>query len=408
MSHLIPLDLGQDPAAAMLGGLRRTAPTLAALADRFVRAFIVVSPWAPGFCCVGAEVSLNPHEQQAYAAPRLSLTGSGETLGTALVSCLGEAADRLSDGARPGDIRPAGASANTVTAGWIAQVMAQGDIDWIDARDVMTGADVALPADLCIRRPPGQRAIEPVGALSAGVAAGPDFASAALRAGLELCERDAAALWWLGGRQPRAFPLEHPAAVAGTPLIAALRRDGTERRTSLLDITTDLEIPTVAAVSLDRGGRGLACGLAARLDWAGAARAAILEMCQMELAAPLSEAKRTERGDSALNDIDRRHLQRASFAASTCELIRPSVLSTLPSPPSSAPDQLEDFAERLGRKDIRLFSVDLTRPDIGVAVARMVSPDLQPYTGDVVTERLRRCRVEHNDAHLAVSAIPLM
>ena len=408
MSHLIPLDLGQYPVAAMLGELRQTAPALAALAGRFARTFIIGSQWAPGFCCVGAEVALNAHEQRAYAAPRLSLTGSGETLGTALVSCLGEAADRLSDGACPGDIRLAGTSANAVRGGWITQVIPEGDIDWIDARDVMTGAAVALPADLCIRRPPEQRAIEPVGALSAGVAAGSDFASAALRAGLEMCERDAAALWWLGGRQPKAFPLEHPAAIAGMTLIAALRQDRTERRTCLLDITTDLEIPAVAAVSLDRDGSGLACGLAARPDWGDAARAAILEMCQMELAAPLSEAKRAERGDSALNDIDRRHLQRASFAASTCDLIRPSDLSTLPPPPSPAPDQLKDFAERLGRKGIRLFSVDLTRPDIGVAVARMVSPDLQPYTGDVVTERLRRCRVEHNDAHLAVSAIPLM
>jgi len=408
MSHLTPLDLGRGPGAASLFEVHQASPALAALAGRFARAFIVVSRWAPGFCCVGAEVALNADEQQAYAAPRLSLTGSGKTLGAALVSCLGEAADRLSDGARPGDIRPAGPPTNAVRGGWIAQATPQGDIDWIDARDITTGAAVALPADLCIRRPPERRAIEPVGALSAGVAAGPDFASAALRAGLELCERDAAALWWLGGKRPKAFPLEHPAAVAGVTLITALRQDRMERRTVLLDITTDLEIPAVAAVSLDRNGRGLACGLAARLDWADAARAAILEMCQMELAAPLAEAKRAERGDSALNDIDRRHLQRASFAASTCALIRSSDLSTLPPPRSPAPDQLKDFAERLGRKDIRLFSVDLTRPDIGVAVARMVSPDLQPYTGDVVTERLRRCRVEHNDAHLAVGAISLM
>lgn len=402
------LDLSKAPGAGLLADVQQQSAALAALAGRLARTFIVDSQWAPGFCCVGAEVALSADQQQAYAAPRLSVTGSGETLGAALVSCLGETADRLSDGARPGDIRTREAPADAVTTGWIAQVIPQKQIEWIGAHDATTGADVVLPADLCIRRRPEQRIIEPVGALSAGVAAGPDFASAAVRAGLELCERDAAALWWLGGKRPKAFPLEHPAAIAGATLIAALRQARTERRTRLLDITTDLDVPVVAAVSLDRAGHGLACGLSARLDWGDAARGAILEMCQMELAAPLSEAKRAERGESALNDTDRRHLQRASFAASTCELIQPSDLSALAPPPSVAPDQLKDLAERLSGNGIRLLSVDLTRSDIGIAVARMVSPDLQPYTGDVVTERLRRCRAEHNDAHLAVSAIPLM
>src|SRR5207237_935432 len=118
-------------------------------------------------------------------------------------------------------------------------------LDWIDAREVGSGRVVALPADLCLRRAPECRRIEPVGPLSTGVAAGPDFAFAAVRGGLELCERDAAALWWLGGRLPRAFPLEHPASVAGTKLIGALRQDRTDRQTLLLDLTTDLEVPVI-------------------------------------------------------------------------------------------------------------------------------------------------------------------
>lgn len=408
MSELVPLDLGDGAGAALLAGIRDANPALAALAGRLARTFVVGSQWAPGFCCIGAEIALSAAEQQTYAMPRLGLAGNGETFGEALIACLGEAADRLSDAIRPGDIAPRDATANAAMTGWIAQVMPQKQIEWMPARDVMSGAPAALPADLCVRRPAESRAIAPAGALSAGVAAGADFASAALRAALELCERDAAALWWLGGKRPNAFPLEHPAAVAGMILLAALRQDRAERRTRLLDITTDLEIPAVAAVSFDRDGHGLACGLAARLDWRDAARAAILEMCQMELAAPLAAAKRAERGDAALNDTDRRHLARASFAAATCALLQPLALSALPPRLATMPDQLTELAARLGANGIRLFAVDLTRPDIGVAVARMVSPDLQPYTGDVVTERLRRCRAQHGDAHLAVSAVSLM
>jgi ribosomal protein S12 methylthiotransferase accessory factor len=240
------------------------------------------------------------------------------------------------------------------------------------------------------------------------VAAGPDFGSAAVRAALELCERDAAALWWLGGRPPRAFSLEHPATVAGAPLIERLRQGRTVRRTRLLDITTDLGIPTIAAVSIAGDDRGLACGLAARLEWGAAARAAILEMCQMELAAPLAEAKRAERGDDALNAFDRQHLQRAAFATSDCDLIHPRDISELDIRSPDPDDRLQEIAARLGGLGIRLFAVDLTRPDISIAAARMVSPDLQPYTPDVVTDRLRRCRTACNDAHLRTAAIPLM
>jgi thiazole/oxazole-forming peptide maturase SagD family component len=412
MLQLSPLDLQQGPAAALLERVRdEISPPLAAVAGRLARAFLIGSPWAPGFCCVGAELALESEAAAAYGAPRLSVAGNGESLETALVSCLGEAVDRLAVVERPGDVpQPAPQAANTLADTWIAQAAASSadTLDWIEARDVVTGEPIALPADLCLRRVPERRRIEPAGALSAGVAAGPDYAAAALRAALELYERDAAALWWLGGQLPLAFPLEHPASLAGVPLIAALRRRETERRTMLLDITTDLGVPAVAAFSLDREGRGLACGLAARLDWAEAARAAILEMCQMELAAPLAAAKRAERGDGALNEVDRLHLARAAFAAAECELLRPCGVSELA---VANPPQLRDLraiTRLLSANTIRLYAIDLTRPEIGVAAARIVSPDLQPYSADVVSTRLRACRIRNQNRHMATVSIPLM
>lgn len=410
MLQLSPLDLRFGPGAALLDKVRHeTSPRLVAVADRFARAFVIGSPWAPGFCCIGAELALDQESAAAYGMPCISIAGNGETFEAALISCLGEAADRLAVVERAGDI---GATPlRDVLAGtWISQAMglAATHLDWIAARDATTTQPLALPADLCLRRAPDRRRIAPVGALSSGVAAGADFASAALRGALELCERDAAALWWLGGRRPSAFPLEHEANIVGAKLITTLRRNRTDRRTLLLDITTDLDIPAIAAVSLDRDGYGLACGLAARLEWQEAGRAAILEMCQMELAAPLAEAKRAERGDAALNEADWRHLQRAAFLASNCELIHARDVSEPKIQSSNAHDQMQGFAAHLRKMGIRLFALDLTRPDIGVAIARMVSPDLQPYTSDVVTDRLRRCRAVSAGAHLATSAIPLM
>jgi thiazole/oxazole-forming peptide maturase SagD family component len=378
---LLPLDLSQGAGAALLDGVAHaTSPQLTALASRLARTFVIVSPFAPEFCCIGAEVALDEAGRNAYGSASLSVTGNGTSLEDALTACLGETADRLSQVAYAGDVgRNVG---RRVADGWIADAIADAQ-GWMQAWDLVDGTTAAVPAELCVR--PSR--IRRIGALSAGVAAGADRDAATLRATLELCERDAAALWWLGGCRPRAFPLEHAASRAGLELVTALRRGRTERQTLLLDIATDIAVPAVAAVSFDAAGRGLACGLAARLRWDDAARAAVLELLQMELAAPIAEAKLREAGATALTEPDRQHLRRAAFAAQDCALLSPRGASTtIPQAP-----HLAALTAQLRDRNIRLFAVDLTRPDIGVPVVRALSPELQPYTADVVTERLRSC-----------------
>src|SRR5262249_31490419 len=138
-----------------------------------------------------------------------------------------------------------------------------------------------------------------------------------------------------------------------------------------------------------------------------AARAAILEMCQMELAAPLAAEKRRERGEAALNEIDRRHLQRAAFATARCALLSPRAPAIAEVEALTAVG-LPALIPRLDRHGVRLFVVDLTRADIGIAVARVVSPQLQPYATDVVTERLRRCRAISGEVDAATAGISLV
>jgi thiazole/oxazole-forming peptide maturase SagD family component len=371
---------------------------LVALAGRLTRVFSIESQFAPGLHCIGGEITIDADSAAAAGAVRLSVAGNGETSAAALVSCLGEAAEFLSQFERPEDIAAEVLDrdrANYVAEGWIAEAVSHADrtIDWIGASDASTGDMALVPADLCLRRPPTQRAIEPVVALSSGVAAGPTFEAAALRAVLELCERDAAAMWWLGGRRPKRFALEHPATQAGTELIQRLRQGETARRTMLLDITTENDVPVIAAVSVDHKGRGMACGLSSRLTASDAARAAVLEMCQMEMAAPIAEAKRAEGGDVALNEADRRHLRRAAFAAADCELLHPRDLSRHAASGPATALGLKGLTGHLRSRGIGLFLVDHTRQDVGVAVARAVSPDLQPFSAAVSTKRFAEaCR----------------
>src|SRR5712671_3232548 len=194
--NLTPLDLYSPSDGKLLDSIASLASAeLVAVAERLTRVFSIASPFAPGLRCIGAEIAIDA----ASNATRLSVAGNGETLAAALVSCLGEAAEFLSQFERPGDIEAgiAGSDRTKFAAdGWIAEAMSRADrtIDWINASDASTGDIALLPADLCLRRPPTRRAIEPVVALSSGAAAGPSFETAALRAVLELCERDAAAM----------------------------------------------------------------------------------------------------------------------------------------------------------------------------------------------------------------------
>jgi len=54
------------------------------------------------------------------------------------------------------------------------------------------------------------------------------------------------------------------------------------------------------------------------------ANSAIMEMCQMELARPLLEAKLRQGGKNLLNETDRRHLKLSSeISSETCALLHP-------------------------------------------------------------------------------------
>jgi thiazole/oxazole-forming peptide maturase SagD family component len=400
--QLIPLDLDSPAGASLLAAIGngdQPATPLANVVRHIARSFIIKSPFAPGFCCVGAEVAFD--DALAGGPTRFSVTGNGETLEAALTSCLGEAADVLSQFERPDDIDAGGIAADLADAvdeGWIGAALAPWAraVDWVRAADAVTRRPVLLPADFCLRRSAQRRAVGPVGPLSAGAAAGPTIEAATLRAILELCERDAAALWWLGGQRARRLPLEHPGPVEAVGLMDRLRHGAASRRTSILDISTDLDVPVVAAISVGAEGRGLACGIAARLDWRDAAKAAILEMCQMELSAPVAERKRQEAGEAALNDADRRHLSRAAFDAAGCELLRPDELSSMPVERRSR-DSVAGLIGDLQERGVRLYLLEHTRRDIGVPVVRAVSPDLQPLALDVATERLSKIKRRHGD-----------
>jgi ribosomal protein S12 methylthiotransferase accessory factor len=176
--------------------------------------------------------------------------------------------------------------------------------------------------------------------------------------------------------------------------LGRLRGEVTARKSWLLDIGTELQIPCIAAVSVDPEGRGLACGFAARLTPEAAVRSAVLEMCQMELALALARSKLERQGEQALTVGDRRQFALGiQISADDCDLLFPEGLAR--TGPEAGVDDLDGLGARLGGHGIEVGLVDLSRPNFKLATVFAVAPGLQMLPSGLVSPRLERAMEVH-------------
>jgi ribosomal protein S12 methylthiotransferase accessory factor len=373
---------------------------LVRVAHRMERIFQLPVSDAPGLHLVGGMLDAAAFGVAPPPRP-FSVTGTGLDVLRATTACVSEGVEFLSQLARA-DAAFTGGTAGQVAHGLPADAVADllapfrlADTDniplrWTSGLSVAGGDPVLLPAALCYRNVRDPDVPEPAIKMSTGCGVGPTCEAAQLHALLELIERDAIALWWLGGRKGR-----RALAQPGLPpvLQVELQRDASRRTSWLLDITTDLGVPCIAALSTDAAGRGLVCGFAARLDRGEAIRAAVFEMCQMEVGLGLILLKHRHGGEGALNDAERSHLRRSfGFDVRGCELLfgddepvaegRSAIAAEIASPAG--------LARHLERHGIVALWTDLTRPDLAVPAVRALAPGLQPYPSDVILRRLER------------------
>lgn len=385
--------------------LLRQRIALLKAAARFIRVFQMTSADAPGVIFFGAEADPGIVDPGHDEHPPLSASGAGLSLRQAFESCIGEGVEYLSqfetrdEKLHRAPLHEGLASLDARSADMVVRMLQAStarvpdEIDWIAATQLSNARPALLPADLALRRAPGRAAVTPPFRLSCGCAAGPSFEAAAIHGLLELIERDAVSLWWRGGVRGRLVALEDESCAAATEQIARMRRGVGNRRTWLLDITTDLDVPGVVAISCNADGRGFACGLAARPTLRAAAQSALLEMSQMELAYAVVEARRREGG--ALMEDDQVHLARGTaIDVAQCALLHPVAPARRHPAAAAAPpaQQLAALVERLSAKGIETYAIDLTRPAFGIPVARIVAPCLQLEPCDVMTERLTAAR----------------
>jgi ribosomal protein S12 methylthiotransferase accessory factor len=240
------------------------------------------------------------------------------------------------------------------------------EIDWTPVWSLTRHEHRLLPTGLLyFEAEPDERLM----ADSNGNAAGSSLEDAVLQGMLELVERDAVALWWYNRTSPP------PVELTGDPWIDEVRsvHAGLGREVWALDLTSDLGVPVVAALSRKVSGDrdDVMMGFGAHLDPAMAARRALTELNQM-MPAVLED----DTGD----DPDLRHWLTTATVANQ-PYLRPSG-SPVDHAYTDSGDLLTDVLDvraRLEKAGLEVFVLDQTRPDIGLPVVKVIVPGLRGF-----------------------------
>ena len=252
-------------------------------------------------------------------------------------------------------------------------------IDWSPAWSLTHGREVWLPADFCYFGYTSDRNHDFCKADSNGCAAGNTLEEAIQQGFFELVERDACALWWYNRVTRPGVDLDS----FDDPFFASMKNSFNQagRELVVLDITSDLDVPTVMAISwrrIDGGGihLGLGCHLEARLaisralaelnqgviDEFGDKDPASLEGFDIHHARWLREA--TIQNQPYLRPADGPRRVAADFTNEATRDVRDDLLISI---------------EKLRAKGLEMIALDHTRPDIGFPVARVVVPGLRHF-----------------------------
>jgi len=253
---------------------------------------------------------------------------------------------------------------------------------WTPARELLSGRDCLVPAELVwlgVEQTEGSIRVE---SNSNGAAFGeynPDgLGRAAVSGLLELVERDAFVGWWHGCVRARRVTA---CSRRVEQLLEDLRRYRLE--TVLLDLTSDLQFPVAAALTLDRtgAGPGVTCGAAARPNWNDADHHAVLESIGYRGPVRLDWARRSPDPTAPLDGLDARiwHWYPTERIADLEDLLEglEGVSRTTEDPCSS----IDGLRELLTAKGWRWICADMTLPEIqtaGFEALRIMVPELHP------------------------------
>jgi thiazole/oxazole-forming peptide maturase SagD family component len=250
-------------------------------------------------------------------------------------------------------------------------------IDWTRGWSLTHRREVLLPAAYCYFSFPIAEAARYCYADSNGCAAGNTREEAILTGALELVERDAVSLWWYNrSRRPRvAIPTFRDRFFASVARWLAARG----RNLEVLDLTSDVGIPSFAAVSWRVDGSRIVFGFGTHLNAREAIRHALIEMGQS-----------LANGDQP-PELGRWH--------TTATIHNQPYLVPQDGPARNAsdyplrdrPDLRDDVrtcVQLASRRGLEVIVLDLTRVEIGFPVVRVVVPGLRSFAARLGPGRL--------------------
>ncbi len=256
------------------------------------------------------------------------------------------------------------------------------EIEWTPLLSLSDEGPRYLPTSFCYY---GYETDDPLFARadSNGCAAGSVLEEAVLHGILELIERDAVALWWYNRLRRPAVDLDG----IDDLYVAGLVRQYNELRRELwvLDITSDIGVPTFAAISrrVDKQAEDIIYGFGAHLDPGNALVRALTELNQSLEAVPTvigPDSNRTYRGSrDAVRWWRTVTIAEADYLAPDRQL-RPRRLIDFKNLVSGNLKQdLFTCRTLVEARGIEIFVLDQTRPDIGFPVVRVVAPGLRHF-----------------------------
>ena len=242
-------------------------------------------------------------------------------------------------------------------------------IDWTSAWSLSQQRWRLIPSALAYYAYPQEGGGDVCFGCSNGVAAGNCLEEAIMQGLYELVERDATAMWWYHRLKKPAVDWRSFASPFAATAFAQLKRMG--YTLDILDLTNDLAIPTFCATLFDQENRLQTLGLGSHMEPRIALERAISELGQ---------------GWGKLNDLDALACKVQNAPISQADFLR--------SDPAQPARRLTDFAtvhyadfaadiaamvQLLRQRDLELLVLDLTRPDVGLSVARVIVPGLSHF-----------------------------
>ena len=262
------------------------------------------------------------------------------------------------------------------------------EIDWTPVWSLTRQQHRYLPTSMLYSMPAEQRGPSDLIADSNGCAAGNTLEEAMLQGFYELVERDAFAIWWYNRLQAPAVDLtgfDDAYLASAADYYARYERD-----LWMLDVTSDIGIPTFVALSRRPDGKteDIIYGAGSHADPRLAALRAICELNQC-----LTWLPRPGRGDGLpmIDDpLALRWWKTARLA--NCSWLAPaagaaagkySVIET-----ADSRDDVEYCRGLVEARGLEFLVLDQTRPDIGMPVVRVIVPGMRHFWARFAPGRL--------------------